>query len=170
MSVAHFAGWTEERVESLKALWDEGLSCSQIARKLGGGLTRNAVIGKVHRLDLLTRAVPSRTQRVHVPRRTSSRPPRAVVAMRSNEPPPEVQGAPGEFPANGHCKWTEDDPMLRDRAGQLTFRMCGHKTSGPLDPWCAFHTRKSVGQTPVRRDREISDEAQLNSGIKRAFG
>ena len=41
--------WTEERVEQLKALWTEGLSASQIARVLGG-VTRNAVIGKVHRL------------------------------------------------------------------------------------------------------------------------
>src|ERR1700687_3104374 len=43
--------WTEERVESLKKLWGEGLSASQIAAELGG-ITRNAVIGKVHRLGL----------------------------------------------------------------------------------------------------------------------
>ncbi|HVP83788.1 MAG TPA: GcrA family cell cycle regulator, partial [Rhizomicrobium sp.] len=42
-------GWTDERVEQLKNLWTEGLSASQIARALGG-VTRNAVIGKVHRL------------------------------------------------------------------------------------------------------------------------
>ena len=43
--------WTEERIERLKALWAEGLSASQIAAELGG-VTRNAVIGKVHRLGL----------------------------------------------------------------------------------------------------------------------
>src|ERR1700730_8268756 len=47
--------WTEERVESLKKLWGEGLSASQIAAELGG-ITRNAVIGKVHRLGLSGRA------------------------------------------------------------------------------------------------------------------
>jgi len=47
-------GWTDERVEILKALWGEGLSCSQVARVLGG-VTRNAVIGKVHRLGLVGR-------------------------------------------------------------------------------------------------------------------
>jgi len=47
-------GWTDERVEQLKQLWTEGLSASQIARQLGG-VTRNAVIGKVHRLGLQQR-------------------------------------------------------------------------------------------------------------------
>lgn len=47
--------WTDERVEKLKKLWSEGLSASQIASQLGG-VSRNAVIGKVHRLSLPGRA------------------------------------------------------------------------------------------------------------------
>src|SRR5438445_833919 len=47
--------WTDERVELLKKLWQDGLSASQIAGELGG-ITRNAVIGKVHRLGLSGRA------------------------------------------------------------------------------------------------------------------
>ena len=47
--------WTDERVELLKKLWADGLSASQIAAELGG-ITRNAVIGKVHRLGLSGRA------------------------------------------------------------------------------------------------------------------
>ena len=47
--------WTDERVELLKKLWSDGLSASQIAAELGG-ITRNAVIGKVHRLGLSGRA------------------------------------------------------------------------------------------------------------------
>lgn len=43
--------WTDERVELLKKLWAEGFSASQIAAQLGG-VTRNAVIGKAHRLKL----------------------------------------------------------------------------------------------------------------------
>ncbi len=43
--------WTDERVEALRRLWAEGLSASQIAAQLGG-VSRNAVIGKVHRLKL----------------------------------------------------------------------------------------------------------------------
>ena len=51
--------WTDERVELLKKLWADGLSASQIATKLGE-VTRNAVIGKVHRLGLAGRATTSR--------------------------------------------------------------------------------------------------------------
>ena len=47
--------WTDERVETLKVMWSEGKSASQIAKELGG-VTRNAVIGKVHRLGLSNRA------------------------------------------------------------------------------------------------------------------
>ncbi|MEM1130460.1 MAG: GcrA family cell cycle regulator, partial [Pseudomonadota bacterium] len=47
--------WTDERVDTLKRMWNEGKSASQIAKELGG-VTRNAVIGKVHRLGLSNRA------------------------------------------------------------------------------------------------------------------
>lgn len=52
--------WTDERVELLKKLWAEGLSCSVIADRMGGYLTRNAVIGKVSRLGLPGRDVKVR--------------------------------------------------------------------------------------------------------------
>lgn len=70
--------WTDERVDLLKKLWMEGLSASQIAGELGDGVTRNAVIGKVHRLKLSTRAKPtSSTPRA----RTAPRPaPRRVAS------------------------------------------------------------------------------------------
>ncbi|MEM7471248.1 MAG: GcrA family cell cycle regulator [Pseudomonadota bacterium] len=47
--------WTDDRVEILKKMWGEGKSASQIAKELGG-VTRNAVIGKVHRLGLSNRS------------------------------------------------------------------------------------------------------------------
>lgn len=58
VSEAQPAGWSDERVERLKKLWMDGLSASQIAAELGEGVTRNAVIGKVHRLKLSARAKP----------------------------------------------------------------------------------------------------------------
>ena len=48
--------WTDERVEQLKLHWMEGKTASQIASLLGHGVSRNAVIGKVHRLGLAGRA------------------------------------------------------------------------------------------------------------------
>ncbi|MEI6098732.1 MAG: GcrA family cell cycle regulator [Alphaproteobacteria bacterium] len=53
--------WTDERVETLKKMWAEGQSASQIAKELGG-VTRNAVIGKVHRLGLSNRVGPGGTE------------------------------------------------------------------------------------------------------------
>jgi len=67
-------GWTDERVETLKKLWLDGLSASQIAKQLGG-VTRNAVIGKVHRLGLSGRAAPSHPSR---PTFKTPRPPRPI--------------------------------------------------------------------------------------------
>ena len=48
--------WTEEREQKLKRLWEKGYTASQIAEMLGEGTTRNAVIGKAHRLQLAARA------------------------------------------------------------------------------------------------------------------
>ena len=56
-----YLNWTDDRVELLKKLWSEGLSASAIATALGG-VTRNAVIGKVHRLGLSGRAKPPQPQ------------------------------------------------------------------------------------------------------------
>ncbi|MGB7431558.1 MAG: GcrA family cell cycle regulator [Ahrensia sp.] len=63
--------WTDERVDQLKKMWSEGLTASQIAAKLGG-VSRNAVIGKVHRLKLESRA--------QSPKSTSGRKPAAPRA------------------------------------------------------------------------------------------
>ena len=83
-------GWTEERVELLKKLWMEGLSASQIAAVLGEGVTRNAVIGKVHRLKLSGRAKPaSSTPRVRsAPRQQQRR-------MSSHSARPSMGGSMG---------------------------------------------------------------------------
>ena len=70
--------WTDERVEKLKQLWSEGLSASQIANQLGG-VSRNAVIGKVHRLSLPGRA-----------KSTSTPAPAATRATARNTAPPRA--------------------------------------------------------------------------------
>ena len=73
--------WTDERVELLRKLWLEGLSASQIASELSNGITRNAVIGKVHRLGLSGRAkAPSQA----TPR------PRAAKPIRTPSPAPRT--------------------------------------------------------------------------------
>ena len=53
-------GWTNESVEELRRLWDKGLTASEIAKKLG--VTKNAIVGKVHRLCLKARPSPIKTK------------------------------------------------------------------------------------------------------------
>lgn len=65
--------WTDERVEVLKKMWMEGKSASQIAKELGG-VTRNAVIGKVHRLGLSNRATTKAAPKTTKAKETSAKP------------------------------------------------------------------------------------------------
>ena len=50
--------WTDERINTLKKMWKEGKSAAEIAKALGKGVTRNAVIGKAHRMGLSGRPSP----------------------------------------------------------------------------------------------------------------
>lgn len=74
--------WTDERVELLKTMWSDGKSASQIAKELGG-VTRNAVIGKVHRLGL--------SNRVGGGERPEEEQPGAFAEAAAPEPAPEPQ-------------------------------------------------------------------------------
>ncbi|MBU9697454.1 GcrA cell cycle regulator [Rhodobacteraceae bacterium HSP-20] len=76
--------WTDERVETLKRMWAEGQSASQIAKELGG-VTRNAVIGKVHRLGLSNRVAGGREDEDEA----SPAPTAAAAAAPRAEPKPE---------------------------------------------------------------------------------
>ena len=79
--------WTDERVETLKKLWAEGQSASQIANELGG-VTRNAVIGKVHRLGLASRAQPKAEAKAAEPAAKKPAKPKPVEAPAAAAPPP----------------------------------------------------------------------------------
>src|SRR5690349_1024465 len=130
--------WTDERVELLKKLWSEGLSASQIAAELGG-ITRNAVIGKVHRLGLSGRAKSpsSASPRPRKPRASSQMLRVSRPAIRGNtalaydydlEPEPELLEIPAEqrktlLQLNEHtCRWPVGDP------GSPEFYFCGGDT------------------------------------------
>lgn len=143
------ANWTDDRTEQLKALWVEGLSASQIARALGG-VTRNGVIGKVHRLGLVGRATPSRVERPRAPStpRVSVRPhvPAAPVV---EEDPVALDG--GQFATiltinDRMCRWPIGDPS------DESFHFCGHKPK-PGYPYCEAHARKAYQPQQPRRDK-----------------
>ncbi len=141
--------WTDDRVEQLKNLWTEGLSASQIARALGG-VTRNAVIGKVHRLGLAGRASPSRSERPRLPMAPK-------ISMRSHVPPPPiVEEDPLTFDDGSHataltindrmCRWPIGDPSADE------FHFCGRAPKGG-SPYCEAHARKAYQPQQQRRDK-----------------
>ncbi|TNF17698.1 MAG: GcrA cell cycle regulator [Rhodobacteraceae bacterium] len=88
--------WTDERVELLKKMWSEGQSASQIAKELGG-VTRNAVIGKVHRLGLSNRAGAAPAAKAEPaaaaakPAKPEAKPKPAPKAEAKPRPEPEVE-------------------------------------------------------------------------------
>ncbi|HWL55296.1 MAG TPA: GcrA family cell cycle regulator [Paracoccus sp. (in: a-proteobacteria)] len=83
--------WTDERVETLKRMWAEGQSASQIAKELGG-VTRNAVIGKVHRLGLSNRAEDG-TEAPAAPAPEAKPAPQPAAAAPEPKPAPEPEPA-----------------------------------------------------------------------------
>lgn len=88
--MANGGAWTEERVELLTKHWVDGMSCSRIAAALGPDFTRNAVIGKIHRLGLAGRArAPSKPK--------PPRPARPSLLMVASVPP-QHQRRPGMAP------------------------------------------------------------------------
>ena len=89
--------WTDERVEQLRKLWSDGLSASQIATEIGG-VSRNAVIGKVHRLGLSGRTktpIPATTAR---PARKAPAPAPQATAPISRPAPSAPASAPAPAP------------------------------------------------------------------------
>ena len=87
--------WTDERVEKLKMMWGEGQSASQIAKALGG-VTRNAVIGKVHRLGLSNRATGAKSAAAApaAEAKPAKAAPKAAPAAAAPAPKPEPAPAP----------------------------------------------------------------------------
>ena len=83
--------WTDDRIEQLKAMWEAGQTASQIAEALGG-VSRNAVIGKAHRLELQARPSPVR------PNEPEKAPEPMVVAAPPPEPEPVVEAEPEPEP------------------------------------------------------------------------
>ena len=162
--------WNDERVELLKKLWTEGLSASQIAAELGG-VTRNAVIGKVHRLGLSGRAksqnaaAPRARKTNPQPQRSAARPV-AMPQVRGNvalkpvaaaEPFQIVEAQPEAevvVPMSRRvkilelreamCKWPIGDPTHED------FVFCG-ADCGFGTPYCAYHSAVAYQPAAERR-------------------
>jgi GcrA cell cycle regulator len=168
--------WTDDRVELLKRLWLEGLSASQIAGELGEGVTRNAVIGKVHRLKLSGRAKPtSSAPRARKPR-TGVGGQRRVVGSAIGKR--RMINAPMIGATALQISPEDEQDYIAERAVELyippeervsllalTERTCKWPIGDPMSegfffcgrdseedrPYCEFHSRRAYHQLDRRR-------------------
>jgi GcrA cell cycle regulator len=146
--------WTEERKELLKKLWLEGYSASQVAAQLGG-VTRSAVIGKLHRLGVTRAGTVRRAANpnaVRTARIVRSKPipkPRLVyVAPKENEPL-EPLGETIDKAKYGQCLWIEGDPKQDGR-------ICGRETGGHA--YCQHH--RAAVYVPTKKREVKHDRTQ----------
>lgn len=154
------AGWTPERVEIAAARWREGWSATQISKVLG--LSRNAVMGKIHRLGLSARDQPSEPGKRHPkanpltprPKDKKRRPKLTVVATAPEErinrqrvwlPLPDTSPVALLDLKSGQCRWPVE---TLDRA-EAAF--CGCPTSGT---YCAPHHRLGVSAVQPKPTRK----------------
>ncbi len=160
--------WNDERVELLKELWGAGKTAAEIAQQLGGNITRNAVIGKAHRLGLSGRVSPIQKK----PKRSSASSAGSSPAASSSSAP--VQSAPRvketyvDVPRpNGGvslmelkekmCHWPIGDPK---KAG---FHFCGDR-SVPGLPYCGEHASVAYQGSVKRFSVNAADIAALSGG------
>ena len=156
--------WSDERVDLLRRLWEEGLSASQIATQLGG-VTRNAVIGKIHRLGLSGR-VKGAEMAGTAPRRAvrEGEADGVVVSIEDGIPmvemPVEIKPAapvPVALKASNRvtimdlresmCRWPIGDPTSPD------FHYCGDRSITGL-PYCTTHAQIAYQPAAERINRK----------------
>jgi GcrA cell cycle regulator len=160
--------WTEARVELLKRLWLEGLSASQIAGVLGEGVTRNAVIGKVTRLNLSGRAKPAIVRAPSTPNRpkvavNDDHRVRSTILRRNDAPPKPPKSrtsiiwGTGDTTIKAPTFVDKAEPVGRLTLLQLTEHTCKWPIGDPLEagfsfcgehseegkPYCATHSRRA---------------------------
>ena len=153
--------WTEERIERLKKMWHEGATASQIADELGG-VSRNAVIGKAHRLGLEQRPSPVKPGEEKEVKKPAAAPPAAASAQAKAAAPakaeaPEAAPAPAPAPA-GH-------PQRRQLTQQeLQYRSIGPGgfiRQGPGEQQAPIPPAPPRRLVPAKPSPEVADKTSL---------
>lgn len=140
--------WSDDRVAVLKRLWGEGKTAAEIAKELGDGVTRNAVIGKAHRLKLSSRMSPiqQNTKKVKVVNDAAT-PPRRI----SRKIPVYLgKQLKMEDLRDKMCRWPNGDPQGDD------FSFCGCKTLDAM-PYCEDHAAIAYQVTSRARTLHAKD-------------
>ena len=145
--------WTDERITTLKADYAEGYSCAQIAARIGDGISRNAVIGKVHRLGLekpanVMKRVAARAPRVSRPRVQTSRQRHIPGTNRFYEAvsnPAEINLRCVEIVPRNLTLMDLEPGDCRYPYGDETITFCGHPKMQPTS-YCVSHFHLCRGE------------------------
>ena len=150
--------WTEERIERLKKMWHEGATASQIADELGG-VSRNAVIGKAHRLGLEQRPSPVKPGEEKEARKPA--PAAAAPAKPKTEPEPALAAAPAAAPSpSGRIP----SPQRQPTPQELQYRSIGPGgfiRQGPGEQQAPIPPAPPRRLVPAKPSPEVADKTSL---------
>ena len=152
--------WTEERIERLKAMWTEGATASQIADELGG-VSRNAVIGKAHRLGLEARPSPVKPgeEKEHRAPAAAAPTPKPAPAERPAPRPAAATAAP-EQAAPAHPA----PQRQRAQSDNIQYRSIGPGgfiRQGPGDQQAPIPPAPPRRLVPAKPSPEVADKTSL---------
>ena len=150
--------WTEERIERLKTMWHEGATASEIAEKLGG-VSRNAVIGKAHRLGLEARPSPVKPGEEHAP---AAAPAKAKKAEAPPKAPPAEK--PQEQPAPRAAAPQPQPQRARPGGDNVQYRSVGPGgfiRQGPGDQQAPIPPAPPRRLVPAKPSPEVADKTGL---------
>jgi len=161
--------WTEERIGRLKAMWTEGATASQIADELGG-VSRNAVIGKAHRLGLEARPSPVKPgEEKDAPKKAAKAPaPKSAKPARAEEPAAAANAAdvaPGDAPEGAGPDLPPVAPQ-RPQAPDSTLQYRsvgpgGFIRQGPGDTQAPIPPAPPRRLVPAKPSAEVADKTSL---------
>lgn len=163
--------WTDERIEQLRTMWEKGLTASQIADELGG-VSRNAVIGKAHRLGLKARPSPVKAveatktpkapapPRAAVPAAAPAAAPRAAAPVRAAAPAPRPQptAAAAAAPINSANPAV---PPRGDSPRVVSIGPGGFIRQGPGEQQAPIPPAPPRRLVPAKPSPEIADKTSL---------
>ncbi|HJT39215.1 MAG TPA: GcrA family cell cycle regulator [Sphingobium sp.] len=163
--------WTDERIDQLKAMWEKGLTASQIADELGG-VSRNAVIGKAHRLGLQSRPSPVKANEapkkavpVRKPAPTEAEAPRPAAPVHHSAPAPVRPAAPAA-PAPAPASFTAAAAPASDTPAAPQPRIIsvgpgGFLRQGPGDQQAPIPPAPPRRLVPAKPSPEIAGKTTL---------
>jgi len=159
--------WTDQRIEQLRSMWEKGLTASQIADELGG-VSRNAVIGKAHRLGLKSRPSPVKaTEKVAKPAKAPAAPKAAAPAPRPAAPaaprpiaPPRAEPKPVPEAASADAG-VDAPPAKPDAPRIVSIGPGGFIRQGPGDQQAPIPPAPPRRLVPAKPSPEIADKTSL---------